>query len=531
MVIKLNIQRFADADITIKTSVDTKGLEDGLKDIVDDIKKADVEVEPEIDTDDAEEKIDIVGKVFTKTLTKMFGGFGKILGDFAKGFSKYLLVGILSVLGVVMLIVGAFKNLLNNNEELSKQWEEIKGSLGSLFSQIGNALASVFLPLLQSVLNFLQKMLQYVGYILKAWFGIDIFAKKTDKSLAKGTKSAKEMNKQLAGFDEMNVLSDNKGTSGGGVGEAIGDTGASLLLEAEPPQWLKFIADNGEYIKNLILDIGTAIGLVMVILNASNPVGWIMLIIGAIGLLISYWDEIVAFCKKIPQWLYDNVIKPIGDFFTNEGKKFVDALKQVGEWVKSLFVGVWNSVKTSAKALWDGLINGGKNAWNGIKKAFSGVVSFFTNLWNKVKSVMKSFATKIGDTISSVIKSAINSLLKTAENVLNTPIKAINKLLDTINAIPGVNMKPLKEFKLPRLAKGGIINLPGKGVMVGNAIGGERSQEGVIPLTDSQQMALLGEAIGKYITINANITNTMNGRVISRELQKINGESDFAFNR
>ena len=50
-------------------------------------------------------------------------------------------------------------------------------------------------------------------------------------------------------------------------------------------------------------------------------------------------------------------------------------------------------------------------------------------------------------------------------------------------------------------------------------------------MTDSQQMAMLGETIGKYITINASITNTMNGRVISRELQRVQNENDFAFNR
>ena len=67
--------------------------------------------------------------------------------------------------------------------------------------------------------------------------------------------------------------------------------------------------------------------------------------------------------------------------------------------------------------------------------------------------------------------------------------------------------------------------------MLGGAIVGESGREGVIPLTDSQQMALLGEAIGKYITINANITNSMNGRIISRELQKIQNEQSFASNR
>ena len=84
---------------------------------------------------------------------------------------------------------------------------------------------------------------------------------------------------------------------------------------------------------------------------------------------------------------------------------------------------------------------------------------------------------------------------------------------------------------VPKLANGGIINQPGRGVPIASAIGGESGREGVIPLTDSQQMAMLGEAIGKYITINASITNTMNGRVISRELQRIQQENSFASNR
>ena len=85
--------------------------------------------------------------------------------------------------------------------------------------------------------------------------------------------------------------------------------------------------------------------------------------------------------------------------------------------------------------------------------------------------------------------------------------------------------------KVPKLAVGGIINQPGSGIPYHGAVIGERGAEAVVPLTDSQQMALLGEAIGRYITVNANITNTMNGRIISRELKKIQNEDDFAFNR
>lgn len=65
---------------------------------------------------------------------------------------------------------------------------------------------------------------------------------------------------------------------------------------------------------------------------------------------------------------------------------------------------------------------------------------------------------------------------------------------------------------------------------IGGAIGGEAGAEGVIPLTNSQAMQELGEAIGRYITINANITNSMNGRVISRQMQQIKAGQEFAYN-
>ena len=44
-------------------------------------------------------------------------------------------------------------------------------------------------------------------------------------------------------------------------------------------------------------------------------------------------------------------------------------------------------------------------------------------------------------------------------------------------------------------------------------------------------METLGEAIGRYITINANIPVSVGNRQIVRVIKKINTESDFAFNR
>ena len=61
--------------------------------------------------------------------------------------------------------------------------------------------------------------------------------------------------------------------------------------------------------------------------------------------------------------------------------------------------------------------------------------------------------------------------------------------------MPGVKIDKLSPLTFPRIGKGGIINLPNRGVNIGGTICGELGAEGVIPLTDSQQMALLGEAI------------------------------------
>ena len=170
------------------------------------------------------------------------------------------------------------------------------------------------------------------------------------------------------------------------------------------------------------------------------------------------------------------------------------------------------------------------------------VVNAFTSIRDKAQTIIQSMinlltqkfgkiGTAVGNVIASAFKSVINGVLRTIENVLNTPIRTINSLISTINKVPGINLSRLSTFSLPRLAKGGIVNMPGRGINYGGANIGEKAPEGVIPLTDSQQMAMLGEAIGRYITINASITNTMNGRVISREIQRVQNNSNFAMNR
>ena len=397
---------------------------------------------------------------------------------------------------------------------------QYEDGMQSNIDYIKYALAYTLKPIIDWILNAVVKLLQYINYIAKAWTGKNLF--KTADAFKNAQKGAKGLNKELqkttASFDEMNILQDTKSSGGGGAditAPNIDLTG----MQGEVPQWLKWLVDN----KDLILSVfaGVTVGLLAWKLGLTGIQSL------GIGLAIA---GIVYAIQSIIKYLQDPSWENFGKIITGIGIAVAGVAVIFGAWPVAVG-GAIAAIVGLIISNWDKIKDGVENAVQWIKDKFKSIVDFFGNLISKIVGLFKKIGTKVGDAISGAFKAVINGVLKAIENILNFPIKSINKLIDVINAVPGINISTLPTFKLPRLAKGGIINQPGRGIPVGSAIGGERGQEGVLPLTDSQQMQLLGEAIGRYVTINANITNTMNGRVISRELQKVNNTNDFAFNR
>lgn len=166
------------------------------------------------------------------------------------------------------------------------------------------------------------------------------------------------------------------------------------------------------------------------------------------------------------------------------------------------------------------------------------VVNVLDAILRFVRQLGPAIETFVGSVIRSITK-LINFLISGIEYMVNTlvidGVNSIIRALNKISGLVGVQIPTVAPFYIPRfvprLATGGIINYPNKGVSLGGmAVGGEAGAEGVIPLTDSQAMETLGHAIGKYITVNANIVTQMNGRTINRELKRINNEENFAMN-
>ena len=489
------------------------------------------------------------------------------LGDpIGKAFNK---------IGRIVLSIFSIRSAYGAMQRASSLLAQYNSQYATDLEYIRYAIVQAIAPILEKVVKLAYTLLGYMNYLAKIWFGKPIFAENLAKNFAKASKSTSEIKKNLqtTPFDEMNVLTDtsDSGISGGG---AVAPSMDPSMLQGEVPNWLKWIADNKDLIIKALTGIAIAVGLIKLndliggletlgpllkpiktflkahgttlagilaiisgiaiiidgIIKYLKDPSWenfieimtgiafvvggvmllfggipalitaIILILGALGLAIyKHWDEIKETLGKVGDWINEHVIQPVAEFF---------------------------------KGLWDNIINGVKNAVQGIKDIFATVVNFFKGLVSQIVNAFGSLGTKAGEAISGAFKAVVNAVLRTIESVLNAPIRAINRLIGVINNVPGINLRTLSTFNLPRLAVGGLINNPGRGVPLGggSAIAGEAGREGVIPLTDSQAMETLGEAIGRYITINANITNTMNGRVISRQLQQIKNDREFAYN-
>lgn len=459
----------------------------------------------------------------------VFGGIDFNLSSILKKVSKWALA-LFSIRGAYSLITRSMSTLSQQDENLANQLEYIRW-----------AIAQAIAPVVKWIINAVYTIMGLINSITQALFGWDLFKgpKEFASSMNKASKSAKDIKKSLAGFDEMNILGDNT-SSGGGGGTKTPEFDKIEIPEF--PQWAKelafwlgvayasavllsnlastmlglgiglaigglimLISDVVDFIKDpswknfikILTDIGVAIGGIMIIMG-----NWWGLLVSIIALLVRLvvenWDTIMKTLSKVGGWINDHIVKPIANFF---------------------------------KGLWNGIISGVNWAVQMVKNAFSGTINFFSSITSKIVNLFKKIGTKVGDVIGGAFKAVINGVLKAIEKILNAPIKAINKLINKINDVPGINLKKLDTLKLPRLARGTILNNPGRGVPIGGAIAGEAGREAVLPLSDSRLLEELGSTIGRYITINLTNETKLDGRTIARKVSQLNNNENFLRNR
>lgn len=196
----------------------------------------------------------------------------------------------------------------------------------------------------------------------------------------------------------------------------------------------------------------------------------------------------------------------------------ITGVTKVIQFVTSVITGIISFISGAINKI-AGFFQG---LWTKIKSIFSGIGNFFRGVFNTIKSIFQNIAQKIGNTVGGIIKGAINGVLTIAENIINGPIRALNGMIDIINNIPGVSIGKIKEWKLPRMATGGVVN------SATTAIIGEAGREAVLPLDRNTQWAgiladklvdeLESDEVGFGRPIQVTINNNIDNRLDAQEI-------------
>ena len=395
-----------------------------------------------------------------------------------------------------MFIRQAMSTLSQYNEQLATDVEYIR-----------YALATTLQPIIEYIIKLVYQLLGLINSVAKAMFGVDLFANASANSFRKANKSAGELKKTLAGFDKLNVLNEN-GTTG-----AVGGISPSVDLSQMEDADLSGVTKLLDKVKGLFNKaFDTIVG------NGKK----VLVDLGASPEFINAWERTMESIKKTFGGLIDfmvGLIKMFVGLLSGNSDMVVEGAKQAVTGIKNFIVG-----------LFDFIINSNTLAITAIKDGFNRIPEFFQGIKNRVVETFKNMGTSVGNAVGDSFKNVINSVLSLVEYKLNKPINAINSLISLINTVSGINLGRMSTIKLPRLAKGGILNMPGRGVDYYGANIAEHGREGVVPLDNKQSLETIGRTIARYATFNADITLELEGRILARVMEEINSNKSFARN-
>jgi phage-related protein len=195
-----------------------------------------------------------------KSLASKITSIGKSAQNSGNGFSSGLKsmlkygLGIRSVFVLVNKLRSALVSGFQNLAQYSSGTNQSISMISSALTQLKNSFATAFAPILNTVapilttlINLLSSAISYVSAFFAALTGSSTYTKavgvqtdyaaslnSTASAADSAAGSAKELKRQLAGFDDLNVLSDSSSSDSGsgGGGSGSGADASSMFEEA-----------------------------------------------------------------------------------------------------------------------------------------------------------------------------------------------------------------------------------------------------------------------------------------------------------
>ena len=312
---------------------------------------------------------------------------------------KTLIQGGLIVRGLSALF-GYIKNALKDgfttlsgyDAELKNKISGFQAALNTLKNSLATAfapIAQIVLPLLTSLINGLAEAISKVGQLVAALTGQKSYMKATavqadtaasasdaSKAMTKEKKAAKELKKELAGFDDVEILHDNSDTSSPDTGQTTGAGFETVPIEGNFADLAKKIKDAWENAD--FTEIGRMIGekLKAALENIS-------------------WSDIKATLRRIASSIatFLNGFLETPGLFSVIGKTIAEGINSAFEAVEAFVRDFhWGSLGTAIKDLILGVLD--NIDWTLIYKTMgelgSGIGTAFENalndpdLWSKI---------------------------------------------------------------------------------------------------------------------------------------------------
>ena len=364
-----------------------------------------------------------LGKRTKKTNAGLKGGLLTVL--------KYGL-GLQSLQTLIGKLKGCLTDGFKNLAQYSDKTNASISSVMSALTKFKNSIAAAFAPLVNAaapavtlLINKLSEAVSKLGQFFAALTGQKSFIKAKDvqedyaESLKDTSEAAKETSRQLAGFDDLEILKDNKKDD-----EDEKKPDPSQMFEEVP-------LDSG--IKNIVdmfksawenadfYDIGRMFGEKLRDALESIP-----------------WDKIKTVLRKIAKSIatFLNGFLETPGLFTAIGKTVAEAVNSAFEFLDSFAWNFhWDSLGTAIMDMVAGICD--NLDWSVINSAVQGIASGLGNLVNTVfgrRDVWEKAGTTLGKSLNTVVSGALTFIEKIDFRQAGSNVAAgINKAFSAID--------------------------------------------------------------------------------------------------
>jgi len=278
-------------------------------------------------------------------------------------------------------------------------------------------IASSITPVVERLVKLLYTVLSYINAIASAWFGINLFGnasvknfKKMQNSAGSTAKSAKEIQKSLQGFDEMNILQKDGSTEVGGGGGGV--SSPSIDLSGIDVQSLEFV----EKLKNIFNDLKQIVQLVW----DSEPIQ------AFINAATSYGEFLFKFWSSIGNNIWNNM-KITWENISNN-------LSETWRNLSTLWTEFWQDIDKGIQIWGKPIIDGVTEVFNSIwEDAIDPLIQIITKSWADFSGILLDLWRKHGepliDNIGEFVTKTIDLFQKVWDDILE-PI--ITPFLETL---------------------------------------------------------------------------------------------------